>query len=125
MKLSVRQKKNLSNLHQRSKERQVELLKIEEYAIARFNGQFKELETALGLLRTGDHIGWRALLIIHNKRTIRKYEEILGIEIREFFPEEGPSAHRSIGYSIAKKLSNYWKAVSGDVKVENRGDISD
>lgn len=64
----------------------------------------------------GDHLGWKPLVLIHNKRIIRKHEEILGISIREFFPEEGPSAERSLGYSIAKKTGNFWKAVSGEIK---------
>jgi len=92
------------------------LHEIERKAIACYTGTFDELEAALGMLHMGDHIGWRPLVLIHNKRTIRKYEEILGINIREFFVEEGPSVSRSIGYSIAKKIGKFWKAVSGDVK---------
>lgn len=93
-----------------------ELQMIAREAFARFTGQFDELEAALGMLHLGDHTGWKPLVLIHNKRTIRKYEEILGIEIREFFPEEGPSAERSLGYKVAKKIGNFWKAVSGDIK---------
>jgi len=89
---------------------------IEREAIARFSGTFDELEAALGMLHLGFHLGWRPLVLIHNKRTIKKYEEILGIDIREMFPEEGPSSNRSIGYSVAKKLGNFWKAVSGELK---------
>lgn len=116
--------KNLELLAKQTNKRQEELSQIECHAIANYKGQVKELETAIGMLRLGDHFGWRALLIIHSKRTIRKYEEILAIDIREFFPEEGPSAQRSKGYYYAQKLSNYWKAVSGDVRVENRSEIS-
>jgi len=89
---------------------------IERDAIARFTGQFDELEAAIGMLRLGDHIGWKPLVLIHNKRTLRKYEEILGIEIRQFFKDEGPSVHRSRGYMIAKDIGNFWKAVSGAIK---------
>ncbi|MBL8445824.1 MAG: hypothetical protein JNJ44_00235 [Zoogloeaceae bacterium] len=42
----------------------------------------------------------------------------MGKPIRELFPEEGPSAERSIGFKIAKKIGNFWKAVSGEVKDE-------
>ena len=92
------------------------LHEIERKAFASYRGTFDELEAAIGMLHIGDHTGWKPLVLIHNKRTIRKYEEILGITIREFFPEEGPSATRSIGYNIAKKIGNFWKAVSGEVK---------
>lgn len=108
--------KNLHKLAPYSQERNEQLHTIKRQAIASFTGQFDELEAALGMLHLGDHLGWKPLVLIHNKRTIRKYEEILGISIREFFPEEGPSAERSMGYSIAKKIGNFWKAVSGEIK---------
>lgn len=108
--------KNLHRLAPFNRERLEQLHEIERQAIARFKGQFDELEAALGMLHLGDHVGWKPLVLIHNKRTIRKYEEILAIEIRVFFPPEGPSAERSLGYSIAKKIGNFWKAVSGEVK---------
>lgn len=109
-------RKNRHSLAPANRERMEQLNEIEREAIARFTGQFDELEAALGMLHAGDHMGWKPLVLIHNKRTIRKYEEILQIEIRELFPEEGPSAGRSLGYSIAKKIGNFWKAVSGEVK---------
>jgi hypothetical protein len=116
--------RNLRRLYSRSLEEEAELIRIERDAIARFSGQFDDLEAALGMLRIGHHFGWRVLVLIHNKRTIRKYEEILGISVRDFFPAEGPSHERSIGYSIAKKIGNFWKAVSGAIKIEDRRTIS-
>ena len=110
--------KNLHKLAPFSQERIEQLHAIECQAIASFIGQFDELEAALGMLHLGDHLGWKPLVLIHNKRTIRKYEEILGVSIREFFPDEGPSAERSLGYGIAKKIGNFWKAVSGEIKSE-------
>lgn len=103
----------------------VELEDIERRVVGNFTGDFDDLEAALGILRMGHHFGWKVLVLIHNKRTIRKYEEILGINIREFFPEEGPSTYRSIGYRVAMTLGNFWKAVSGDVKVEGRREIGE
>ena len=108
--------KNLLKLAPFSQERVEQLHTIERQAFASFTGQFDELEAALGMLHLGDHLGWKPLVLIHNKRTIRKYEEILAISIREFFPEEGPSAERSMGYRIAKRIGNFWKAVSGEIK---------
>lgn len=113
-------KKNLRRLAKLSPEQQADMYEIERQAIAGFKGVFGELETALGMLRVGHHLGWKALVIIHDKRTIKKYEEILGIKIREYFPEEGPMADRSVGYGIAKSLNNFWKVVSGDVSVPKR-----
>ena len=109
-------RKNLHFLAAYDEKRSDELQKIQRNAIAKFKGSFDDLEAAIGVLHLGDHIGWKPMVIIHNKRTIRKYEEILGIKMREFFVSEGPSANRSIGYRIAKNIGNFWKAVSGEIK---------
>lgn len=122
--LNPNREANLLKLAQRSLEQEAELLRIEKEAIANFAGDLPDLEAALGMLRMGDHMGWRVLVLIHNKRTIRKYEDILGIKVREFFPEVGPSASRSVGFKLATAVGNFWKAVSGDIKIERRQEIS-
>ena len=91
------------------------VMKVEE-ATKAFKGQFDELENAIGMLMIGRLVGWKVLVLIHNKRTIKKYEDILGINVREFFPPEGPLTYKSLGYEIAQKIGNFWKAVSGDLK---------
>jgi hypothetical protein len=93
---------------------------VVDNAIRNFVGMADELEGAIGMYMIGRHVGWRVLMLVHSKKTIRKYEAILGIVVRDEFPEEGPDVDRSIGYRFAKKLSNFWKAVSGEEKVEGR-----
>ena len=83
---------------------------------ANFEGNFDHLEAALGMYMMGRLLGWKVLLLIHNKRTIRKYEEILGIDVREEFEEEGPFADKSVALNMVKKLGSFWKAVSGELK---------
>lgn len=104
--------------------RALELVAVVNDALNRFSGSADDLEKALGMLMLGDYVGWKVLVLIHNKRTVRKYEEILGITVREFFVEEGPIALRSLGYSVAKDLGNFWKAVSGDVSIEDRRELT-
>lgn len=102
-----------------------ELAQLINGAIERYRGNFDELEKAIGVLMLGDYVGWKVLVLVHNKRTIRKYEEILGINVREFFVEEGPIAMRSMGYRVALSVGSFWKAVSGDILVENRRELDD
>lgn len=109
-------RKNLNRLADLNQDQVWEMYQIERKAFARFQGQLDEFEAAVGMMHLGYHLGWKPIVLLHNKRTIRKYEEILGINVREMFKAEGPSAERSIGYSIAKKLGNFWKAVSGELK---------
>ncbi len=89
-------------------------------AILNFKGGIDELESALGMYALGRHVGWRVLYIVHSKKTVKKYEDILGISVRDEFPEEGPEARRSMGYTVAKTFSNFWKVVSGEEKVDRR-----
>lgn len=85
-------------------------------AIRQTGMQLDELESALGMYMIGFHFGWRVLYLIHSKRTIRKYESILGIKINETFPEYGPDADRTNAYKLIQSVSNFWKLVSGDEK---------
>lgn len=90
-----------------------ELVQIAEQANENFRGQAQELESAIGMLFLGQYYGWKVLYLTHSKATIRKYEKILGISVREVFPEIGQDAHRSMGFKLAQKFSNFWKLVSG------------
>ncbi len=96
------------------------LLKHVEDRIYHFVGQVDELEAAIGMLFIGPLFGWKVLVFIHNKRTIRKYEEILGIKVREAFPAEGPYHNKSVGYEFVQKIQQFWKGVSGEIVVEDR-----
>ena len=115
--------KNLGALKVISASRLKELEVIERKAIAEYKGNMAELSKAIGMLHIGDQFGWRVLVLIHNKRTIRKYEEILDIKVRDFFIEEGPAAYRSMGLTAANALGNFWKVVSGEKKVSNKSEI--
>ncbi len=99
------------------------LIKIAEKSTIEFVGIFDELEKAIGMLMVGRLMGWKALALIHNRRTLLKYEKILGIKIKEEFPEVGPYAHKSIAFETVEALGNFWKAVSGEDSVENRRQI--
>lgn len=106
-----------------STEQKEQLQAITENVVANFKGDLLQLESALGMLQMGHHFGWKVLYIVHSKRTIRNYENILGIKIRDIFPEAGPSSYRSAGYLAVDKLTNFWKAVSGELKIEGKREI--
>lgn len=79
--------------------------------------QIDELESALGMYMLAHYFGWKVLYLIHSKRTIRKYESLLGIKLSETFEPFGPDAERTNAYTLSKMVSNFWKAVSGDEKL--------
>ena len=90
--------------------------KFIESRIEDFEGDITRLEKATGMYYVGHQFGWRVLLLIHDKKTIRKYEEILDIDIRHEFPERGPLSKRSRALNYADKIGNFWKVVRGGVK---------
>jgi hypothetical protein len=125
MKDAERIEKNLEALALLSDDEKVKAFDKAGAAIANFSGSLEELEKAIGMMIIGYHFGWKVLLLVHSKRTIRKYENILDINIKEFFPAEGRSAKRSMGLGLAKQIGNFWQVVSGDIKVKNRREIDD
>ena len=70
------------------------------------------------------NFGWKVLHLVHSKATVRKYEDILGIKVREAFEPESPSSYRSKGFELSQKIGNFWKIVSGAIKLEKRRDIT-
>lgn len=125
MQKNERLEQNLAALANLSDEEKIAAFDKAGFAVANFSGSLEELEKAIGMLMIGYHFGWKVLLLVHSKRTIRKYEKILEIDIKEFFPAEGKSARRSMGLDLAKQIGNFWQVVSGDIKVDNRRNIED
>jgi hypothetical protein len=85
----------------------IALMEIVHRAIANFEGKAQHLERAIGALFMGYHFGWRAVRVFHAYRTVKQYEDILGIDMRETFDEEGPAAFRSVGYVQAESVGFY------------------
>lgn len=116
----VPKKSREQKLKKLSPEQRAELDRIEAQAFADFEGDLHDVESAIGMLRMGHHLGWKVLYIIHTKRTIRKYEQILAgdsgeeVRIRDLFEADGPSSYRSVSYRIVEKVSNFWKVIGNE-----------
>jgi len=92
-----------------------ELVEMIDERTKDFSGQLNELENAIGMLMIGRMFGWKPLLLIHDKSTIKKYEKILDLNIREVLPEVGEYANKSLAWKAVQKVTNFWKAVKGEV----------
>lgn len=99
-----------------TEEQAIERYAFMDRAIRQTGLQLDELESALGMYMVGFHFGWKVLYVVHSKKTIRKYEEILGISVRDVFDEFGPDADRTNAYKISQAVSSFWKLVSGEEK---------
>ncbi|RLL52179.1 hypothetical protein D8Y20_07815 [Mariprofundus sp. EBB-1] len=93
-----------------------ELIDLINEATLNFRGNLNHLHTAIGVLLVGRELGWKPLLLIHDKKTIRRCEEILGVEFRKVLPEVGNNADKSIAWKLAQKVTSFWKAVRGEIK---------
>jgi hypothetical protein len=120
MKKNPLKEKNLLKQRKLTTAELSEIDRITQEAIANYVGDLSELESALGMLTLGYQYGWRVLYIIHSKATIRKYEGVLEISVKELFEEEGPSAERNVGIKIIRKIGSFWKVVSGEIKVADK-----
>ena len=98
--------------------------KFLESRIDDFEGDITRLEKAVGMYFVGMQYGWKVLLLVHDKKTIRQYEKILNIDIRQEFPERGPLSERSRALKIADKVGNFWKVVRGGVKGGRSPDVT-
>lgn len=93
----------------------LELARIADRAFEGFKGDSRTLQAAVGMLFIGRRFGWKVLFLIHDRKTVRKYEKILGIDVRQQFPPVGDRAEKSIAYLAVQKVSNFWKAVRGEI----------
>ena len=84
-------------------------------AIIGFKGNSGELELAIGALMLSRHLGWKPLFLMHDRRTIVKFEKILKINFRDAVREEGPLAFKSVAWEAFQGCTNFWKAVTGAI----------
>lgn len=92
-----------------------QIIEIADKAFEEFHGNSNELKGAIGALVLVRLLGWKPLLLMQDKRTIDKYETILGVSFRDIAPEVGPKAEKSYAWRAMKKVSNFWKAVKGEI----------
>ena len=80
-----------------------------------FKGQINELESAIGFYMVGRQFGWKPLILIHDKTTVKKYEDILQISFRDELDAAGAYAHKSNAYRAVLEIKSFWKAVKGEI----------
>lgn len=92
-------------------------------SVKKFRGNAEILENAWGALLVGIQMGWRVSFIMHNQGTIKKYEKLTGVKFRDVCKPETDLSKKSLGYSIAKKLSSIWKAFRGEESIQDRTEL--
>jgi len=94
---------------------ETELVKLIDERVREFRGDITELERAIGALFVGRQFGWKVLLLIHDRKTIKRYETTLDLEFKEpNMPDVGTYAYKSIAWTAVQKVASFWKAVKGE-----------
>ena len=101
-----------------------ELVELCDEAVRKYKGNAHELERAIGSLFLGRQMGWKVLYLIHDRKTVRKYAEILGVDFREVLPEETEYSRKSMAWKLAQKLENFWKAVKREIPGMNTPEMT-
>jgi hypothetical protein len=92
-----------------------QLIALIDRAINEFEGQANDLEGAIGTLMLGRRLGWRPLFLMHDPKKIKRFERILEIDFQKDLLEEGDKANKSVAWKAVKKVTNFWKAVTGNI----------
>jgi len=92
-----------------------QLVSIIDKATENYHGDITNLSRAIGMLATGRRFGWKVTYLVYSRATVKNYEKILDVKIQEVLPEEGDLAHKSIAWNALKKVTNFWKAVKGEI----------
>lgn len=93
-----------------------EVIKLFDDAFKSYEGNSHELESAIGSYVIGRQLGWKPLVLMHDKTTLAKYGKILGVDFREHLPPVGRLAPKSKAWKAVLTVGNFWKAVKGEIK---------
>lgn len=93
-----------------------QLVELLDNVFIDFKGDITQLESAIGMLMVARHMGWKVALLIHDRQTVKKYESMLGISLRDYVPEVGNYAHKSVAWLAVLKVTSFWKAVKGEIE---------
>ena len=83
--------------------------------IKQYVGSLDTLSHAIGYLMVARKFGWKPMLLIHSMKSIKKYEELLDFDSREAFVPVGELAKKSLAWIAVQKITNFWKAVKGEI----------
>ena len=80
-----------------------------------YEGDLAVFEGAVGAYFLGRFAGYDALRVVHSWRTLRKYEQILGIRFKEQVNGRTPDSRRVNGIRYAENFQAFWKAIAAGV----------
>jgi hypothetical protein len=89
-----------------------EMMKMIDDVSSKFVGQLDDLQSAVGMVMMGRLYGWRVIRLVSSNRLWRVACDLFG-DLKEFLPERGVLAHKSVGLMIVDKVGGYWDVIGG------------
>lgn len=93
--------------------------RIEEVS-EQFKGQIPDLYQMVGILVVGRLFGWRVVRLTCSRRVWSLTTKWFG-DPKQYMPERGRLAYKSLGLALVDKLGDYWDFINGATP---RDDIS-
>ena len=94
------------------------MAKIEEET-EKYHGQIDHLYEAVGMVVVGRLTGWRVMRLVSSRRCWAAASKVFG-DPKEWMPERGRFAHRSLGLKIVDKVGGYWDFIAGHKSIDLR-----
>lgn len=85
-----------------------------------FKGQIPDLYQMVGIVVVGRLFGWRVVRLTASRRMWMQVTRTFG-DPKEWMPERGRLAYKSVGLKVIDKLGDYWDFING---VTPRDDVS-
>jgi len=86
-------------------------------AVLDYRGMAPKVADALGALAFGQLYGWRGVMMIYSRSTVRGYEQALGITFKDHMPDRTEVSDRILGVRVADELGRFWAVVKGEISV--------
>ena len=82
-----------------------------------FTGQIPDLFQMIGVMVVGRLFGWRVVRLTCSRAVWSLTIKWFG-DPKEFMPERGRLAHKSVGLALVDKLGDYWEFINGNAARE-------
>lgn len=96
-----------------------------EQRLAAYRGDGEDISGAVGALVMGQLYGFRGVAMVLSRAKLRRYEELLGLKLRDHMPERTDLSRRILGVRISDEVGKFWAVVKGDHWVSGKGRADD
>ena len=86
-----------------------ELVALIENSFDRFEGSADGWESAVGMMFLGKYMGWKIVHLVHSQATVKKYEKILGIDVKTDFDPTTDASRRSNAGRLSRVFPTFGK----------------